>query len=237
MMQKAAVYVRSLDPRLKMGISLVLGPGLWLLNPLVVLVCAAVLFTALLSLAVSQPLGPKMVRSLFMFIIFWLIIKMGLDAFSGMPPLQIVMAGGELALRLAALLLLGLSLAMSTSARSLGLAVSWLIRPCVGKERAWKLALSLALMIHFLPLCLSTMAQVKDTLARRCPGCGLGQRMLVIPQAVIRNLGQKTWNQTLAVAGRGLESGDAWEPDFSWSMRDTGLSVLVAASALLLFLA
>ncbi|MGL1863952.1 MAG: energy-coupling factor transporter transmembrane protein EcfT [Pseudodesulfovibrio sp.] len=235
-MSSTATYIRDLDPRLKMAIAMVLGPALWALGPLLVAVCGAILLVMLLPLAASQPLGTKMVRSMFFFVLFWVLMKVTLDAVAGITPIQIAQDSGILALRLISLLMLGLCLALSTSARALGLAVSWAIRPFVGKERAWKLALSLALMIHFLPLCLSTMTQVKDSTSRRCPDCGFRQRMTIVPQAVIRNLGQKTWNQTLAVAGRGLENPDAWEPDFDWSKHDTAWASLVALCAAWLIL-
>lgn len=225
-MQAMAAFVRSLDPRLKMFAALLLGPSIWIMPPLVVAACGIMLFPLVVTLSASQPLGSKMIRSLVTFLVFWIAIKVGLDAISGVPVADIAMAAGVLGLRLATLLLLGLALALSTSARSLGLAVSWAVRPFVGKERAWKIALSLALMVHFLPMCLSTMNQVKETAARRCPHFSFIQKMTVIPQAVLRGLGQKTWNQTLAIAGRGLEGGDAWQDEFVWQSRDTLCSVL-----------
>lgn len=235
MMWRIAAFARRLDPRLKLGTALLLGPCMWLLPPLSVLGCTLLFLLLVSALAASQPLGSKMVRSLITFVLFWVVIKSVLEAVSGMPAMQILMDSGVLALRLSGLLLLGLSLALSTSARALGLAVSWLISPLVGRERAWRVALSLALMVHFLPLCLSTMNQVRETLSRRWPHCGFRQRMVLIPQAVLRNLGQRTWSQTLAVAGRGLESADAWKPDFSWSLSDSVCAVVLAGSAASLY--
>lgn len=226
-MPGVAAYARRLDPRLKLGVALALGPILWLVGPVQAGACALVLLALVVPLAAGQPLGGRMVRSLLVFVIFWAAAKAGLDAFSGLPPGVIAAGAGDLAIRLAALLLLGLFLALSSSARALGMAVAWAVRPCVGREQAWRLALSLALMVHFLPLCLSTVSQVRQTMARRCPRCGFFLRMTVIPQAVIRAMGQKTWNQTLAVAGRNLDRPDAWEPDFSWTGRDTLLCLLV----------
>jgi biotin transport system permease protein len=163
-------------------------------------------------------------------VVFWVAAKAGLDALSGMP-LDVIAAGaGDLAIRLVALLLLGLFLALSSSSRALGLAVAWAVRPVAGREQAWRLALSLALMVHFLPMCLSTVSQVRQTMTRRCPRCGFFLRMVVIPQAVIRAMGQKTWNQTLAVAGRNLDRPEAWEPDFSWTSRDTLLCLLATCA-------
>ncbi|MFH1915339.1 MAG: cobalt transporter [Pseudomonadota bacterium] len=220
-MSRLGGLVRGLDPRLKLGMALLLGPTLWLMGLVQAAVCAVALLCIATALASGQHLGGRMVRGLLVFVIFWVAVKAGLDVASGMEWSQVVAGAGDLAVRLTALLLLGLSLALSASARALGLAVAWAVRPVAGGECAWKLALSLALMVHFLPMCLATVAEVRQTLARRCPRCGFFLRMTVIPQAVIRALGQKTWNQTLAVAGRGLDGPLAWEPDFSWSGRDT----------------
>ncbi|MBU4192017.1 MAG: cobalt transporter [Pseudodesulfovibrio sp.] len=226
-MRGLAALARRLDPRLKLGAALVLGPVLWLVGAAQAGACALVLLALVAPLAADHPLGGRMVRSLLLFVVFWVAAKAGLDALSGLPLGAISAGAGELAIRLAALLLLGLFLALSSSARALGMAVAWAVRPVVGREQAWRLALSLALMVHFLPLCLSTVSQVRQTMARRCPRCGFFLRMVVIPQAVIRALGQKTWNQTLAVAGRNLDRPEAWEPDFSWTSRDTLLCLLV----------
>lgn len=228
-MRAVAASVRALDPRLKMAVALALGPGLWALPLVPVLVIGLFLLVLVAALATAQPLGRKMVRTLFTFTFFWVAVKVAMDALSGMSIQQVAMGGGDLAIRLVSLLLLGLALALSTSPRSLGLAVSWALRPLIGRESAWKVALSLALMVHFLPICLETMAQVRETFSRRCPEAGVRGRLTIIPLAVLRNLGQKTWNQTLAVAGRGLEHSGAWEPDFVWTMRDTVLLVVVAA--------
>lgn len=231
-----AGFARSLDPRLKMMCALILGPAIWLLQPIWVLGLAAVLFPLVLGLSASQPVGGKMIRSLATFLLFWMVLKAGLDYLSSVPVNAIVVGVSVLGLRLAALLLVGLALALSTSARSLGLGVSWALGPLVGRERAWKVALSLSLMVHFLPLCLSTMNEVKETTSRRCPHFGFLERMKVIPQAVLRSLGQKTWNQTLAIAGRGLESSDSWQPDFHWQKRDSLCAVSILCLAFFVIL-
>jgi len=221
-----ASFVRSLDPRLKMVTALLLGPAIWLLPAWVVTGFAGAMAFLVVCLAASQPLGDKMLRGIVIFLLFWIVVKGGMDAISGMPLVAVVREAGILGIRLIGLVAVGLFLALSTSARSLGLAVSWAIRPVVGGERAWKVALSLALVVHFLPLCLSTMTQVQATVSRRCPDFGFFKRMTVIPQAVLRSLGQKTWNQTLAIAGRGLEGSEAWQADFVWHSRDTYVAVI-----------
>jgi len=233
-MRSPAAVVRGLDPRLKMGMALLLGPSVWLLSPVVSGVMTCLLLPLVASLAAAQPLGRRMLRSIAVFLFFWVAVKSGLDAISGIPLTVLAGNASILLLQLSALILLGLALALSTSARALGLAVSWGLRPLIGEERAWKIALSLALVVHFLPLCLSTMNRVQETVSLRCPGFGIFRRMTVIPQAVLRGLGQKTWNQTLAIAGRGLEGGDAWQPDFSWSKNDTLYAVLAVVVTIFL---
>jgi len=235
-MTGVAIYIRGLDPRVKLAVALVLGPCLWKVHVIAVAVCILVLLSIVWPLAAGQSVGFKMIRSLLVFVLFWMGIKMVLDAVSGVPAEFILMDGVQLGARLVALLLLGLGLALSTSARSLGLAVSWALRPVIGRERAWRSALSLALMIHFLPICLETLASVKEVASRRCLGSGLRVRLGIVPLALVRNLSQKTWNQTLAVACRGLDSSTAWEPDFSWCVRDGVTAVLSMTAIAVMFL-
>lgn len=229
-----ADFVLRLDPRLKLAVAFVMGPLLWKVGVVTVAVCGFLLLVLLAVLSMSQPLGGKMVRSMAVFVLFWVGVKVGLEFLAGAPPDVALSVGGELALRLFSLLALGLALALSTSARSLGLAVAWAMRPFLGAERAWRVALSLALMIHFLPLCLGTLHGIRETVSRRCPGYGFFKRMKVIPLAFIRNLGQKTWNQTLAIAGRRLDRADAWRADFSWSVADWVCSFLFAGAVALM---
>lgn len=234
-MSDVAAQVRALDPRLKLAAVLVVGPGLWTVHIGAAAACA--LFLLLLSwpLAVDRPGGGKMVRSLLSFVFFWVAVKIILDGITGVPVEEMSMDAAQLAVRLTALLMLGLCLALSTSSRALGLAVAWGLRPFLGRERAWRIALSLALMVHFLPTCLSTLSAVREVAGRRCPEAGFFWRMRIVPQAVIRNLGQKTWNQTLAVACRGLDRAAAWEADFAWTGRDWAVAGFLAVAAGVMF--
>ncbi|MGE4193335.1 MAG: cobalt transporter [Pseudodesulfovibrio sp.] len=236
-MSPIAAFVRGLDPRLKLAAALVIGPCLWKVHIFMAAACALFLLFLAVPLAAGQAVGGKMVRSLLSFVLLWVAVKAGLDALGGVPSEYIAMDAAQLSVRLTALLLLGLTLALSTSARSLGLAVAWALRPVLGRERAWRVALSLSLMVHFLPACLASMSQVREVAARRCPEAGFFARMRIVPQAVIRNLGQKTWNQTLAVACRRLDGADAWASDFAWTGRDwIAASFLLPTVALMLFL-
>jgi biotin transport system permease protein len=226
----AAGMVRALDPRFKLAAALLVGPCLWKIPVEAATACALLLLLLVRYLAAGQPGGGKMVRSLLSFVFFWVVIKLLLDAVSGVPVEHMGLDAGQLAVRLTALLMLGLGLALSTSARALGMAVAWALRPLMGVERAWRIALALSLMVHFLPVCLSTLTGVREVAARRFPEAGFFRRMRMVPQAVVRNLGQKTWNQTLAVACRGLDRPEAWEPDFSWAGRDWLASALLLAA-------
>ena len=235
-MASIADGLRGVDPRLKLAAALVLGPCLWKVHVASAAACALVFLFLVPLLAATGPTGGRVARSVLFFVFLWVAVKAVVDGVSGVPADHIAMDAGQLAVRLTGLVLLGLVLALSTSARAIGLAVAWGVRPLVGRERAWRVALSLALMVHFLPICLTTVAGVRDMLDRRCPGAGFGTRARVIPQAVIRNLGQKTWSQTLAVASRGLEGAEAWKADFRWSIRDSGFACLFAVAVALLFL-
>lgn len=235
-MRSAVEGLRALDPRLKLTAALVLGPSLWKVHVISAAACVLVLMPLVPLLAASRPMGNRMVKGLFLFIFLWVMVKAGVDGLTGVPLEYVAMDAGQLAIRLAGLVLLGLTLALSTSARAIGLAVAWAARPLVGRERSWRVALALALMVHFLPLCLFTATGVRDVCDRRCPDAGGVMKARIIPQAVIRNLGQKTWNQTLAVASRGLEGPDAWEADFCWTLQDTVFAGLFALAFSLLFL-
>lgn len=117
-----------------------------------------------------------------------------------------------LGVRLTLLIGIGLALALAASPRALGLALVWLLRPVLG-ARAWQPALGVALMVHFLPMAQGTFTQVSRAADLRGP-LPLRRRAVLLPAAVLRILGQRTWTQTVAVAARGLDHPDAWQPDF-----------------------
>ncbi|MFW6181739.1 MAG: archease, partial [Spirochaetota bacterium] len=99
--------------------------------------------------------------------------------------------------RILVVLLTGLCLARTTSARQMGRAMTGIMRPVLG-ARAWLPALALSLMIHFLPMTLATLRQTGQTVKVRCPGMSLHRRMVLLATASLRSLSRKTWNQTIA---------------------------------------
>ncbi len=206
-------FLVRLDPRIKILSTIALGILTWH-SGLVGLGCYfVVLATLCYQLRSSLPGQSQVIKSYGWFLLLWSVAKVGVDLWSGMSAGVAASGAGMLAFRLTCLLLAGLVLALCTSPRQLGMALTWFLRPVMGKL-AWKGALAFALMVHFLPLTWLTLAQVREAVKRRCPDLGLFRRMLLMGQCSIRNLGQKTWNQTLAVACRRLDNQTAWKPVF-----------------------
>ncbi len=202
----------ALDARPKLAFALLVGMVLWQL-PLPVLI-----FLTLFGGASCRALGGftranrMLWRMAFLFVLVWSGLKCGLDIWGGADLLTGLGAGAELGVRLATLLLLGFTLTLSTSPRRLGLGLAWYLRPVLG-SRAWKTALALSLMIHFLPLALAAVGGLRQCLTMRWPDCPWRARLRLIPLALLRVLSQTTWTQTLAVAARNLDRPAAWRPE------------------------
>jgi biotin transport system permease protein len=202
----------ALDARPKLAFALLVGMVLWQL-PLLIL-----FFLTLFGGASCRALGGFtranriLWRMGFLFVLVWSGLKCGLDIWAGADLLAGLGAGAELGIRLATLLLLGFTLTLSTSPRRLGLGLAWYLRPVLG-SRAWKTALALSLMIHFLPLGLAAVGGLRQGLSMRWPDCPWPTRLRLIPLALLRVLSQTTWTQTLAVAARNLDKPEAWQPE------------------------
>ncbi len=203
-----------MDGRVKMGAALALGPLVWRAGPYGtgIFLVAFVFLCAALSARI--PSGKAVIRANATFVIFWSALKFGFDVWGGQAP-SWALAGdaGLLGAKLLALILLGLSLSAAASARELGMAFAWALRPVLGKK-AWTAALSLALMAHSLPLCWSVMARVRRTVVMRCQGMGFLRTATLYPSAGLRAISQKTWSWTLAIAARGLDRPEAWRGEF-----------------------
>lgn len=97
--------------------------------------------------------------------------------------------------------------------------------------------MALTLMIHFLPQCWRVMSAVRRSLEQRCRRVSFMRRWTLFASAVLRALGRRTWEQTLAVASRGLDEPQAWAagfdpPDRSWLKAAMLLALLGALSFL-----
>lgn len=215
-------WLNTVDPRLKILLAGCFGIATWHVEPAILCTYAFFLWMLCARADFFSRAHWPMLRSYLLFVLFWTGIKFALDCTPLLfgPPMQtgpfMQQAGieaGLLGLRLCILIGLGLVLALTTSPRQLGLALSWFLRPVLG-QNSWKTALSLALMIHFLPLAQSTFAQVRQAILLRQPKRSRWERFVLVPQATLRILAQKTWTQTIAIAARGLDTPEAWVPHF-----------------------
>ncbi|MFW5792562.1 MAG: cobalt transporter, partial [Desulfohalobiaceae bacterium] len=233
----AAKPIASLDPRLKIVFTLAMGILVWRTGPvgLAVFVLSWLLLAA--ALFHGDPVWRGIARSCALFILLWAGLKFALEAIvAGQPLVWSALESVSLGSRILVVLLTGLCLARTTSARQMGRAMTGIMRPVLG-ARAWLPALALSLMIHFLPMTLATLRQTGQTVKVRCPGMSLHRRMVLLATASLRSLSRKTWNQTIALAARGLDRSPSWDAplDFRlWQWVAGGL-ILAGATALSLY--
>lgn len=215
---RLATALCSLDPRVSLFLVLVTGLQVWTIPPrgLALVGLGAVLLLTVLG--AQDAIKLRVARTYFTLIAFWVAVQVLLQMIQGTPLAQGAFAGLILGVRLAILLSLGLILALLASPRALGLALSWYSRPLF-RRSAWKVALALSLMVHFLPMVWASIETTRSSIALRCPDLPWRQRATLVPQATIRALSQKTWEQTIAIAARRLDSADAWKATakLTWS--------------------
>ena len=206
--------LRRFDPRLKMPLGLLAGVVVWRSAPLGVGLLLTVLIATLL-LPGLRGRALESGRPLLAFLAIWCGLKLGIDLFSGAAVLDAFTQAGELGLRLAALMTVGLLLAVSSSARLLGQGLAWYLRPVL-RGKAWQAGLALALMVHYLPHIAATYARVRQTVERRIPDAPWRQRLEVLAFACVRILSQSTWKHSTAIAVRGLDNPAAWMRPMPW---------------------
>lgn len=209
---KARQAILRADPRLKALLVLWTGIMVWqagLPGALLYMVGTGAL--AVLLSGHSGLQGFKW-RLLLIPIAFWVLFKALLECLEPRPfwP-EGALETSLLGTRLLVLLLLGLVLAWATSGTQLGLAVNWFLRPVLGRSRSWQGALALSLMLHFIPLTLSTLSRVRQSIWLRIGDLPLHTRLVVWVRTTLRVLSGKTWDQTLALAARKLDQPGAWE--------------------------
>lgn len=201
-----------LDPRPKTAFALLTGLILWQMPLDLLLVLLILAGMACHVLGAFSPPNSGVWKAASFFVLGWSVLKIGLDLLAGNHLPASLVAGADLGCRLTTLLFLGFSLTLSASPRRLGIALAWFLRPLAG-QRAWLAALSLSLMIHFLPLGLRTASELNRNISRRWPDCPWSSRIRLLPQALLRVLSRTTWTQTLAVAARNLDQPSAWRPE------------------------
>ena len=225
--------VRSADPRLKILLALTAGVLTW---------SAAWPYLTLLSFGLGLLLFllrtfhhgyASLWRAYLLFVVVWTAIKWVGD---GLGPPTLLQAAPEAALfgwRLGLLLCLGLALALATPPRQMGSALAWALRPVMG-DRAWRSALALTLMVHFLPQTWLALADIRRTMRLRGARLPWWRRGPLTARTLLRVMSQKTWTQTLALAARRLDDPAAWRPVFAPTPATwlTGVTLLVLLLAL-----
>lgn len=201
-----------LDARPKILLVLLIGLSLWRLPAPALLVLSAAAAALCFSLGGFARAHLGMWKAGAVFVLAWGTLKFLMDILGGVNLSSAWFASAILGLRLTALLLLGLTLALSATPRRLGLGLAWFLRPLL-KDRAWRAALALSLMMHFLPLTWAAAAGLLQNLSRRWPDCPWRKQVRLVPLALLRVMSQTTWNQTVAVAARCLDHPAAWRND------------------------
>ena len=220
------------DPRPLLPVIAVWGLVAWKLPPFeLLLLCTAGGVATVFGILKSSrsPAVPnfrqavRIARGMLLFSLGWSCVLFLLSLVGGMPQEQAARNAGELALRLVTVSLLGLCLVSTASPRAIALALSWYLRPLFGKK-VWEAALALGLMIHFLPLALTTLNQSREAIRLRLPSCPARRKIILVVSVTLRRLAQKSWEQAIAVASRHLDRPEAWLP----ASRPAGLPMLKA---------
>lgn len=227
------------DPRPALVLALFFGVSIWQLTPLALIPIAACLGYLVMLPRVRSGQQPGTIKTMLLFCLFWGGVKFALDItlpnINGNISLERCLIDALLlSARLALLSGIGILLTLWASPRALGLSLAWLLRPFLGSY-AWRPALALALMIHFLPITQQTIHNIRQSMVKRHP-YGKIRRIVLLPAAVLRILSQKTWHQTVAVAMRGLDTPEAWTPHFHTSWRVWGGTLFIIVLGLSLYL-
>jgi biotin transport system permease protein len=226
----SASALRGLDPRAKAGLALVLGLAVWRAGWPGLALYLAGLTPVCLSLQAFHAENRRTFAAALGFALFWAGL-VGLLQWVDVGFSAALAQAALLGARLATLLLMGLGLALATPPRDLGRALAWALRPVLG-QRAWKLALALALMVHFLPLAFTATRQVRLALRQRASHLPFLRQAGLLAQTCLRCLSQRAWDHTLALAARGLDRPAAWAHAFPPAGRQLAGAGLLAALGL-----
>jgi biotin transport system permease protein len=124
------------------------------------------------------------VLAAFWFWLFWSLVLL-------LAHLALNPVGLKPVLNLAVCLNLGLLLVLAKTPLELALAAAGLLGPVLGRTRAQKLALSLALLTRLIPALLASALALRAVLGRRAAGLPLLRRMRLFGRGLVRDaLGQ-----------------------------------------------
>lgn len=228
--------LQRVDPRLSLGAVLLYGVALWNTGWWGLFLFYVIFSPVAFAVMQQGKNVAGSIRRFLFFVLFWTVLKLIFDMIDDSTIATAATVALFWGLRLMALLLLGFVFARVTSARKIGQSVTWVIAPLVGRERASRFALALALMVHFIPQSVESVRQAQQAVRIRHPKASAYGRMVLVPQMMLRFMGRKTWTQAVAVTVRGLDAASAWTPSFSWNRRDSGITCLVTLGVLALFL-
>lgn len=217
------------DPRVRIVAALVYGVALWHTGWLGVTVCCVAVCFVLFQTSSSGKWA--FIRKALLFSILWAGLKFIFSLFESGEVLISAEHALFFGIRLFTLLGVGLLLALTTSSLEFGRAVSFVLRPFAGRTRAWKCALSLSLMVHFIPMIMASVSDVVKTIRIRCVDVSLFRRMKLAPQILLRGFSQKSWTSAVAIAARRLDNPEAWECSSTLRARDYVWFLLILAGA------
>ena len=191
-----------LDGRVKIPAALALGLALWTLPWPGVIALALGLFGLALALRAAGWISGASLLAVPLFGLGWGVTAFALKLLDGLTPATASAAASALlALRLAALMGLGLILGRTSSPVQMGRAAAWYLRP-LGRRRAADIGLSLAMMLRFIPITWEAFQQIRTAFNLRQPHASWLKRQTLLTQTLLRTLGQRTWHMTLALASR-----------------------------------
>lgn len=223
--------IRGSDPRLKALFALWTGIMVWQAGLPGVLAYVFGLYALARSLSGLTGVIGLRLRVLLLPIGFWMLLKGLVDSLDREALwTDVVLETSLLGARLMALLLLGLILTWATSRSQLGLAVNWFLRPVLGRSRSWQGALAVSLMLHFIPLSLQTLRQVRQSILLRGYDLPFTSRIFVWVRTTLRVLSGKTWEQALALAARKLDHPGAWQGEIRFRPLEWSAGLLAAGA-------
>ena len=170
-------------------------PGLWAalwlaalavpwLPPPALALALPPLLASVFSLAPGRPQGRRLVLAAAWFWLFWSLLLL-------LAHLVLRPTGLKPALNLAVWLNLGLLLLLTRTPLEQALAAASLLSPLLGRARARKTALALALLARLIPALLASALTFRAVLERRAAGLPLTRRLALLGRSLLRDaLGQ-----------------------------------------------
>jgi len=170
-------------------------PGLWAavwlaalavpwLPPPALLLALPPLLASVVQLASGRPRGRRLILAAAWFWLFWSVLLL-------LAHLTLRPTGLKPALNLAVWLNLGLLLVLAKTPLELALAAAGLLGPLIGRARAQKLALALALLTRLIPALLASALSLRVALSLRAAALPRPRRMALWGRGLVREaLGQ-----------------------------------------------